>query len=165
LNDLESQLAEGACFKPVAEAVDAFLASRSAEPSTGRKYRRILRYLGKFLAVRERDTIDRVRLEDLDEYRRTRELCALSWSKELQLLRTFFAFCLKRKWCRENPARDMEMPPDPKPRPREPCTSEEITRILSACETFGRSPMSACGRGRWSCYCVTTACAYPISQR
>jgi site-specific recombinase XerD len=62
--------------------------------------------------------LDRITLEDA--YRQSRRINALSWSKELQLLRTFFTFCAKRKWRQENPAKDMEMPPDrgSKPGPR-----------------------------------------------
>ena len=34
----------------------------------------------------------------------------------------------------------MDMPPDPKPKPREPYTLEEVTRIIAACQTFGKAP-------------------------
>src|SRR5262245_49750715 len=136
--ELEDELADGKVRKAVAEAAELFLSARSIEPSTGRKYRRIMERLKTFAAVRGLATVDAIGLEHLDEYRLTRELNALSWSKELQLLRTFFSFCMKRKWCAENPAKDMDMPPDPKPRPREPFTSEEITRIIAACQTFGK---------------------------
>jgi hypothetical protein len=41
---------------------------------------------------------------------------------------------------RKEPAqKDEKMPPDPKPKPREPYTQEEIIRILAATESFGES--------------------------
>ena len=136
--ELESELAGDRVRKPVPEAAEAFLSARSIEPSTERKYRRIMERLKAFAATRGLGTMDRITVGQLDAYRLTRKLSALSWSKELQLLRTFFGFCMKRKWCEENPASDMDMPPDPKPKPREPYTSEEITKILAACQTFGK---------------------------
>lgn len=126
--------------KPVGDAIRAYMASRTLESETARKYNRIARYLAVFAETRGLRTLDAIHLEDLDAYRDARKLSALSWSKELQWLRSFFAFSLRRKWCEENPAKDMEMPPDPKPRPREPYTADEVSRILEACETFGQRP-------------------------
>jgi len=138
LADIESEAAGERVRKPFPDALDTFLIAREVEGSTLRKYKRILTRLKEFAARHEIATVDRLGLEHLDAYRQTRRVNALSWSKELQLLRTFFSFCVKRKWCEENPAKDMDMPPDPKPKPREPYTSEEIIRILAACDTFGK---------------------------
>jgi integrase len=107
---------------------------------TGRKYNRIMNRLKAFAAAHGLTMVDQITLEHLDHYRGARELSPLSWSKELQLLRTFFGFCMKRKWCEDNPANDMDMPPDPKPKPREPYTLEEVTRIIAACQTYGKAP-------------------------
>jgi hypothetical protein len=138
IGEIESDAAEGKIRKSVADASDAFTASRETEPSTTRKYKRIMKRLTEFAEANQLDTVSRILLKHLDAYRLTRKLNALSWSKELQLLRTFFEFCRKRKWCDENPAKDMRMPPDPKPKPREPYTVEEYRAILDACDTFGR---------------------------
>ena len=45
---------------------------------------------------------------------------------------------VKEVWCQENPAQGMDMPPDPKPRPREPYTAEEIAKIIAATDAFGK---------------------------
>lgn len=137
--ELEEQAVSGRARKPVADAVAAFLGSLDIQPSSMRKYRRILTKLQEHTQREALFTVDRIGLEDLDRYRATRELNALSWSKELQLLRTFFAFCLKRKWTAENPAKEMDMPSDPKPRPRHPYTDAEVASILAACNSFGQS--------------------------
>lgn len=124
---------------PLFGQVDAFLEQKSgAQPGTLRKYKRLMGALEIFARHRGIDAVSRVRLEDLDAYRKGRKVNALTWTKELQLLRQFFGFCQRRKWCEGNPAKDMEMPSEPKPSPREPYTAEEIARILAACETFGK---------------------------
>lgn len=139
LAELEEARGEGRKPKTVGEAAEAFLSDRShLEPATLTKYRRILGRLEAFARAEKLATVAAVALEDLDRYRQGRKLSALTWSKELQLLRTFFAFCQKRKWIEENPAKEMRMPRSPKPKPRAPYTEEEITRILAACDSFGR---------------------------
>jgi hypothetical protein len=80
----------GRVKKPVTEASAAFIADRHIEGSTMRKYKRIMTRLEEFAKREQIPTIDQFRLEDLDGYRASRELCALSWAKELQLRRTFF---------------------------------------------------------------------------
>src|SRR5258708_18371454 len=139
LSDLEDEIIEGKVTKSVPEAADAFLIDRKAGASTGRKYRRIMARLREFATAKGIKLVNELTLEHLDTYRTTRMLNELSWSKELQLLRTFFGFCLKRKWCSENPAKEMTMPADPKPKAREPYTADEITRIYAACDSFGKS--------------------------
>ena len=137
---LEKELESGTVRKPFGEAVEAFISGRSVEPSTMRKYRRILSRLTDFAREYNVATIDQLRLEHLDPYRASRGLCDLSWQKELQLLRTFLEFCRKRKWCEENVAKDMEMPRDPQPKERDPYTQAEIIAILAAADTFGLYP-------------------------
>jgi len=124
--------------KSVAEATEAFLAQREVEPSTMRKYRRVMNRVVSFAEKRGESSVADLALEWLDEYRVSRNLCPLSWSKELQLLRTFFEFCLDRGWASQNPAKKMRMPPNPKPKPRQPYTKSEIISILAATETFGK---------------------------
>jgi site-specific recombinase XerD len=125
--------------KPVKEATAIFLGQREVEPSTMKKYRRVMDRIAAFSQSKNLIHIDEFTLDLLDQYRLTRKLCALSWQKELQLLRTFFEFCLDRDWIEKNPAKKMKMPLDPKPKPREPYTQSEIIRILAAAETFGRN--------------------------
>jgi site-specific recombinase XerD len=119
--------------------VAVFLGHCEIEPASMKKYRRVLAFLSAFGDGRGITFVDNWDLDSLDDYKITRPLCSLSWQKELQLLRTFFEFCLDRDWIDRNPAKKMRMPPDPKPKPREPYTQAEIIRILAACETFGKS--------------------------
>ena len=146
LSDLEDRLNKEARGeeplqkrKCVSDAVAVFLGHCEIEPASMKKYRRVLAFLSAFGDGRGITFVDNWDLDSLDDYKITRPLCSLSWQKELQLLRTFFEFCLDRDWIDRNPAKKMRMPPDPKPKPREPYTQAEIIRILAACETFGKS--------------------------
>jgi site-specific recombinase XerD len=140
LAELENQFQEGRARKKVQEAVDSFIGQCSVEPSTPRKYKRLTRLFVGHMEQAGATYVDKITLDLLDGYRTSPNVCALTWSKELQLLRQFFGFCMARKWVEESPAKAMKMPPEPKPGERVPYTSEEITRILVACETFGRGP-------------------------
>lgn len=140
LRQLEIDREDGKIRKPFGEAAKAFLASKALAPASLRKYERIMKAFTEFARAAGADTVDRFSLEHLDAYRASRPLGPLSWSKELTLLRTFFSFCVKRRWAAENVAKDMEMPRDPKPKERAPYTSEEVIRIMAAAEAIGQGP-------------------------
>ena len=126
--------------KHLVGAIDTFLAQRSVEPATIKKYKRVLKFFSDFASSRGLVFVDEWGLDDLDDYRLGRPVCSLTWQKELQLLRTFFEFCADREWIDRNPAKKMKMPPDPKPKPRDPYTRAEIIKIIAACDTFGKRP-------------------------
>lgn len=140
MNRLEKELMTGRRRKTVKEAVSAFVDQLSLESTTFKKYVRWLDFMQEYLKGQEVEFVDEVHLEILDGYRATRRVGALSWTKELQFFRQFFKFCAKRKWIEENPAKEMEMPHDPKPRHKVPYTADEISRILAASMQFGRTP-------------------------
>ena len=138
LRALEGELEAGKVRKPVAEAVRAFIAAKTLAPASTRKYHQILSLFVGFVQSAGVATLDKCTLEHLDAYRESRALSPLTWSKELTLLRTFFKFCVRRDWCERNVAKDMDMPPNPKPKPRAPFTPEEVIRIFAAAETIGQ---------------------------
>jgi site-specific recombinase XerD len=49
-------------------------------------------------------------------------------------MRTFFAFCVESEWIAKNPATKVKSPKNVKPKPIEPYTSNEIIKILAACD-------------------------------
>ena len=127
--------------KSIEEAVEAFLlAGRDLAPGTQRNYRRTLRCLENLAGQRRLRYVSELDVETLDDFRASRRINALTWTKELQILRHFLKFCGVRKWTDENPARLVEMPKNIKPAPREPYTRDEIIRILAACDRIGRNP-------------------------
>lgn len=126
--------------KPVHEAIDAFLASCSdLAPGTQRNYQRTLRFLESFAEAHGIADLPEMDLEMIDLFRAVRPINALTWTKELQILRHFFKHCHVREWIEKNPAALVDMPKNVKPAPREPDTPKEVARIVGACEFIGRN--------------------------
>src|SRR5437870_1114950 len=55
------------------------------------------------------------------------------------ILRQFFAFCIDREWTSKNPAKALKRPRLLEANDIVPFTSEEIVRIIAACDQIGRS--------------------------
>jgi site-specific recombinase XerD len=118
--------------------MEAFKTSRDhIAHGTMRNDRRVLRNLLDIAKAAGVETVDEVDIELLDAYHAKRKICPLTWTKELTTLRQFLDFCRKRKWIRENPAEEIK-PPKVKPKPKEPYTGIEVSRILAACDELGR---------------------------
>jgi site-specific recombinase XerD len=128
--------------KPIREAIAAFLnhcKSEGLKDGTISKYRNSLEKLEDFCEASEIDTLDEIGTESLDRFRGGRRLRQITASKELEILRVFFRFCLDRKWVTENPAKRIKLPRNLKPNDVVPFTPSEIAAMLKACETFGKS--------------------------
>ena len=123
--------------KMLADAIAAFLeANKDRAHGTMRNDRRILRHLERIGAAHRVPALDAITLEFLDEYRAERPISSSTWTKELQVLRHFLGFCHDRGWVAENAAKRVRTP-RVKPNPKDPYTSEEIVRILAACDRIG----------------------------
>ncbi len=130
-------------LKPIPEAVQAFHdATQDVSRGTRVKYRRVLKFFADLMRKRGVRTLDEITTDDLTAYRASRAITPLTWSKELQLLRQFFAFCCNRDqpWISRNPAKLIPSPRGIKPAEREPYEPNEITKIVAACGTMGRGP-------------------------
>lgn len=136
--------------KPVGEAVAAFLAHHGTVGpdksykgeirfSTYRKYRNSLRQLEAFCKETRIENISELGLEQLDAFRASRHIGGKTSRNELQLLRKFWAFGLRRKWVSENVAKAIDGPKGLIENEIEPYTPLEESRILSACDSFGRT--------------------------
>jgi site-specific recombinase XerD len=127
-------------FKPVDDAVKAFLAhceSEGLKNSTVRKYRNALNKLKAFCEAAEIDSVSELTAERLDAFRSGRKLKPITASKELEVLRLFLGFCLDRNWARDNAARKVKAPRNIKPNDVVPFTPVEVTAIIGACNSFG----------------------------
>jgi integrase len=62
----------------------------------------------------------------------------------IQMLRKFFRFCIKRDWIQKNPASDLEMPKG-KRRPTLPFSPDEWTNIRKAFPSYEKRTRSAGG--------------------
>jgi site-specific recombinase XerD len=128
--------------KPVGEAVAAFLGhckSEGLKDTTVSKYRNALEKLADFCKAEQIDTLDEAEPEKLDAFRAGRGIKQITASKELEILRVFFGFCVDRNWTQENPAKKIKLPRNLKPNEVVPFTAAEVVAIVKACENFGRT--------------------------
>src|SRR5262249_33074015 len=107
---------------------------------TKRNRKRTLRYFEAHATGRGFNTVDEIDLETLTSFRSTRPINALSWIKELEMLRHFFRYCFDNDWIVRNWAQKVPMPKNIKPSEREPYEPKEIVRIIAACDGIGRGP-------------------------
>jgi len=105
---------------------------------TRRNRRRVLRVLEEFAKRLGIETVDRIELEHLTGFRSVRTISPRTWTKELEILRHFFRFCVDNEWCLRNWAAKVPMPKNLKPAEREPYSPNEVARIIAVCETIGR---------------------------
>jgi integrase len=142
---LEADVSEGRERKTVADAAELFLDSLELAASSRRKYQHRMDCLCEYFP--DSRTMDQIDLADLDAYKRNRAISSLTWSKELETLRSFWAFCTARKWCDENIARQMKAPRNVRnAKERVPYTEAEKAAIREACGTAGNTDYE---RRRW----------------
>lgn len=134
---------DGRIYKPLSEARDAFLShckSEGLQDSTYRKYRNSINKLHNFCEGRGIDMVNELNIDELDAFRASRKLKAITSSKELQLLRQFCGYCKDRHWMDENAAKNIKSPKNIKPNDVEPFSPLEVAEIIRACDSFGQGP-------------------------
>ena len=115
-------------------AWDAHLVAKHIRASTLRKYRRLMRQFSEWCEKEGYLVLEKVSVEALDSFRSSRgHIGALTSIKELQVLRSFFSFCLDRGWCTENPAKKIAAPKATQ-KEKVPYTPLEMTAILASCD-------------------------------
>ncbi len=126
--------------KSIQYAVEAFKSFKEdVGHGTKRNQRRALDNFLRITKAAGVTTLDDIEVETIDLYRKKRPISAMTWTKELAILRTFLGFCVSRRWISFNPAKEVK-PPTVRPKPKEPYRQEEVLRILSACDELGRGP-------------------------
>ena len=120
-------------------AAEAFLSKhKDSAWATRIKYAKIMKLFSAFCERVGYDRIDSITVEVFDRYHATRDIAPLTWVKELQVLRSFCEFCVRRDWLKRNFAREVEVPKRLRPSDREPYSEAEMVAILSACERIGQ---------------------------
>lgn len=116
--------------RTIATAVTEYLDScrgRNLRESTIDSYSKTLGYLDGTAAL------DAVGPDFVEAHRKKREIASNTWRKELEHLRTFFAWCIEHEWIDRNPAKRLRMP-----RVEDlttlPFTPEEVSKLLAACD-------------------------------
>ncbi len=123
----------------LAAAVEAFLAFHEGRgDETKRKYKRLLGYLLDYCSEHNVEFLDQV-AEVIDGYDRARAKQNWTWTKEVELLRQFFNFCVDREWMTKNPAKRLSRPRLREANDVTPYTLEEIVRMFAASLQIGRT--------------------------
>ncbi len=126
--------------KLLTDAIEAFHARHAKRaPETKRKYKRVLTCLADYCARQPLRYVDQIDVETMDGYALWRNKINWTWIKEIEILRQFFEFCRDRDWTRTNPARTLTRPQLLEANDVEPYTTEEISRLIAACDFIGRS--------------------------
>ena len=99
--------------KLLQDAISDFLAQYPERSETRRKYKWILGYLAansisELTIISDGKDRDAVTVELIDGYMTSRNNDGWSRIKEIEIIRSFFAFCIDRDWLRKNPARNLK---------------------------------------------------------
>jgi integrase len=118
--------------KDAAERFLADLASRGLSPDTIKKFELLTNELvAKFPVWR----IDKFTPDDMGKFREEWRLSPSTARKKLERLRSFFKFCLDRKWIENNPAAALR-PPKETAIEKKPYDTDELEKIAWAIPLF-----------------------------
>jgi integrase len=138
------------------EATKVFLTLREGDkiaPATLRKYKTFTKQLLTFAASRGYVMLDQLTSADVDRFYGGLKLGVRAKAKRLGTLRSFFRFCMNRKWLTENPVSSDLKPPLGACRVANkiPFTDEELERIIAACDALGAVTWTnEQGEGAWT---------------
>ena len=93
--------------------------------------------LSGFCEAEKVDSLEELTTEKLDQFRAAHGIKPSTAARELGILRMFFRFCARRKWVKDNPATEINLPRNVKPNEVAPFTTAEIRAILLACDRIG----------------------------
>jgi site-specific recombinase XerD len=97
--------------------------------------------------------LDQLTAADIDRFYAGLELGLRAKAKRLGTLRSFFRFCMNRKWLQENPVSTDLKPPlgASKVANKVPFTDAELERIIAACDVLGAVRwINEQGEGAWT---------------
>jgi integrase/recombinase XerD len=124
----------------------ADLEARKLRACTIRKHRLLSRTMQAFAKRRGMRCLREIDLAAIRDFRSEWTDGALSSSKKLERLRSFYRFAQDNNWIEGNPATKVKAP-KPSQRPTLPFTQEEIVRILAATTPYVES-VAASGKNR-----------------
>lgn len=106
--------------------------ARNLKQSTITSYEKTLEHLEAFCRARGVLHVDHLDLGLLTDFRASRGVAPSTSGKELETLRAFCAFAVKRGWMPENFAKELAPPKEDGP-PTLPFSDAEVSQILDAC--------------------------------
>ena len=113
----------------------ADLEARKLSPETIRKYKSLALRMTDFSADKGLSLLADFGVDTLSRFRATWPDGPRTAGKNLERLKAFFRFALERKWIESNPAKLLR-PPKVAACPTMPLTSDEMIKILAACDTL-----------------------------
>lgn len=127
---------ESACKLFIEDCTARHLAGSTLKKFNGLLLSKDCNSLTVFTAQRGADSIRRVDLDMLTEWRSEWKDAAITQSKKLERLRVFFRWCVARGYCDKSPAIDLKAP---KVRhvPTMPFTRSEVVQLLAMAPTQG----------------------------
>ncbi|MGH9403679.1 MAG: tyrosine-type recombinase/integrase [Terriglobia bacterium] len=140
----------------IGEATKVFLILREGDkiaPATLRKYKTFTKQFLTFAASRGYVVLDQITSADIDRFYGSLKLGVRAKAKRLGTIRSFFRFCLNRKWLSENPVSSDLRPPQGASRVANkiPFTDGELDRIVAACDALGAvNWTNEQGQGAWT---------------
>lgn len=142
VRDIEAEgLIEGRVAPTIEEACRKFLSdaqARRLRDGTLYKYRLLFRQLQEFCVEHGYVFISDFDLERTSSFRESWTNKGVAARKKLEALRTFFEFCLRRHWVKENYAKQIKPPKNTNP-PVLPFSPEEIKQIMKALPEYPKA--------------------------
>jgi integrase/recombinase XerD len=127
--------------RTVSQAIEAyFKANPDIAHGTLRNYRRTLTFFEAYLSNFNLVGVHEINRERIGGFRSSRKIAATTWTKELEIIRGFFRYCVESEWINKSPAAAVKMPKNIKPADKEPYTTNEIIKIIAACDVIGQRP-------------------------
>jgi hypothetical protein len=117
------------------KAGERFIASRGAKGNTEetvKKLERLVKQMEDFFAE---TPLDKITFDDAAKFYESWTLGPLTKTKQLERMRSFFNFCMPRKWITDNPCLGIEKPPIVEI-PRKPFEKDELEKIEWAITIF-----------------------------
>ncbi len=146
----ESEPKTAQAARTLAGAIESYLAdcrARKLAPSTVRGNNKPLKHLKAYCDRRGGGAVEGLDLGLLTDFRASRPIAASTSRTELEVLRAFCDFAVKRDWIEKNQARELT-PPKREAAPTMPFAQEEVERILAACERMDDKNLATVDRTR-----------------
>lgn len=134
----------------VSDSIAAYLAdckARNLAPSTITSYTKTLGHFEAFCLKNGIANLQEANLEALSTFRSGRQVKPSTQGKELETLRAFYRFAVKRKWVSENFASELDYPEEDG-LPTMPFEDEEIKQIIAACDRIDNNNRAGVGRAK-----------------
>ena len=91
----------------VEKAAQEMLVGMAKNRLSGRHIKATESYLNQFSLAHGKDTVATVNAQKIQAWLESKKMSDVTFNTKLRYLRSFFAFCLKRKYAKENPANEV----------------------------------------------------------